>query len=67
MSLCSEVRTWSSCTGVAVCVIFIVSPECSVGEPGVPGLEVDEEVALEEDARADLRGRVRVDRQPVLR
>ena len=28
------------------------------------GLEVDEEVALEEDARADLGGRVLVDRQP---
>ena len=37
-SLCSEVSTWSSCTGVAVWVILIVSPESSSGASGVPGL-----------------------------
>ncbi len=37
-SLCSEVSTSSSCTGEAVWVTLIVSPESSVGEPGVPGL-----------------------------
>ena len=37
-SLCSEVSTSSSCTGDAVWVTLIVSPDFSVGEPGVPGL-----------------------------
>ena len=64
---CSEVSTWSSWTGVAVCVTLIVSPSSSLGADGEPGLQVDEEVALEEDARPDLRGRVGVQRQPVAR
>ncbi len=38
MSLCSEVRTWSSCTGVAVRVTLIVSPVSSFGADGEPGL-----------------------------
>ncbi len=37
-SVCSEVSTWSSWTGVAVCVILIMSPESSCGAPGEPGL-----------------------------
>ena len=37
-SLCSDVRTWSSWTGVAVWVILIVPPESSTVASGVPGL-----------------------------
>ena len=62
-SLCSDVRTSSSCTGVAVWVILIVSPESSSARARRARLEVDEEVALEEDARADLGRRVLVQRQ----
>ena len=66
VSLWSEVRTWSSWTGAAVRVTLSVSPFPSLGEPAEPAREVDEEVALEEDARADLGGRVLVERQAVL-
>ena len=38
MSDCSEVSTWSSCTGVAVCVTLIVPPSSSSGAAGEPGL-----------------------------
>ena len=62
VSCCSEVSTWSNCTGVAVWSTGIVSPSEIVGATGVPGLQVDEEVALEEDARADLELGVLVDR-----
>ena len=58
-SLCSEVRTSSSCTGVAVWEIFIVPPEGISGDARRARLEIDEEVALEEDARADLGRGVR--------
>ena len=66
VSLWSEVRTWSSWTGAAVRVTLSVSPFPSSGEPAEPAREVDEEVALEEDARPDLGGRVLVERQAVL-
>ena len=43
-----------------------MSPSSSFGDDGVPGLQVDEEVALEEDARADLgRRRPRGSAAPV--
>src|SRR5215212_4923394 len=51
VSDCKAVSTWSSWTGVD-----------ELRRAGRAGLEVDEEVALEEDARADLRGRVLVQR-----
>ena len=38
MSDCSAVSTWSSCTGVAVCVTLIVPPSSSSGADGEPGL-----------------------------
>ena len=41
-----------------------MSPSEIVGEAGEPGLDVDEEVALQQDARADLERRVLVDRRP---
>ena len=55
VSLWSAVSTWSSCTGVAVWVTGIVSPSSMRRRRRRARREVDEEVALEEDARADLR------------
>jgi hypothetical protein len=61
VSDCSEVRIWSNWTGTEVC--WIGSVRCpQLGRPGRAGFEVHEEVALEEDARADLRARVLVNR-----
>jgi hypothetical protein len=36
VSPCRAVSTWSSCTGVAVCVTFSVSPFSSTGADGEP-------------------------------
>ena len=58
VSDCSAVSTWSSWTGVAVWVTVSIPPSSSSSRAGRARLEVDEEVALEEDARADLRRRV---------
>ena len=60
----SVARTWSSWTGVDVCWTGKVSPS-SIWAPRASPVEVDEEVALEEDPRADLIVRVGVQRQPV--
>ncbi len=57
VSDCSAVRIWSSWTGSAVCVIGTVSPLDERRRARGPGLEVDEEVSLEEDPRADLHRR----------
>ena len=63
VSVLSVPSTWSICTGAEVCVAGRSSPLSSSGASGVPGLDVEEEVALEEDARADLDAGVAVDRQ----
>ena len=68
----SRVSRWSAvsrspnCTGAAVCFIGIVPPSSSSARRGRAGLEVHEEVALEEDARPDLQLRVLVDRQALV-
>ena len=63
---CRALRTWSSCTGALVWLIGRRSPSCSCRRRGRAGADVDEEVALEEDARADLHRRVPVERQALL-
>ena len=62
MSDCSAVSTWSSWTGVAVWLTGIVVAVVELRRRRRARREVDEEVALEEDARADLGVRVVVDR-----
>ena len=67
VSAWSAVSTWSSWTGLAVCVIGIVPPSGTFARARRARLEVDEEVALEEDARAHLHLGVLVDRQAARR
>ena len=62
---CSEVTTWSNWTGSVPCWIGKVQLLGAVGASGRAGADVDEEVALEEDPRADRERRVLVDRQAV--
>ena len=58
----SAVSTSSSWTAVEVWVIGMSPPSSSSGALGLPGLQVEEEVALEEQPRADRDLGVVVDR-----
>ena len=62
----SVVRTWSSCTEADVWVTGKMWSVGASGDSGLPGLHVDEQVALEEQARAQLEGRVLLDRQALV-
>ena len=58
-SACSVVRIWSSWTEFEVWLIGnVVAVRRISGALGLPGLDVDEQVALEEQARAQLQVRV---------
>ena len=60
---CSEVRTWSNWTELGGLVLGDERAAVELGRARAARVQVDEQVALEEEARAQLHRRVLADRQ----